>query len=138
MTAHALLFTLAAIGISEATYLIRKRLDSQKPVCYIGGQCTLVLYSKWNKTFGIHNDVLGLFFYIILSLISAVLVIGMGPVAFLQKVTYFTIGSGGLMSLFFIFLQWKVIKAWCFWCLMSSATIGLMALVVIFGGLFLN
>lgn len=132
MNAEALLFTLACIGISEAVYLIQKRVDSQNPVCYLGGQCTVVLYSKWNKTFGIHNDVLGLLFYITLAVISALLVIDVGPVLLLQNVALLSVGGAALMSIFFIFLQWKVIKAWCFWCLMSSATVGLMAAITFY------
>lgn len=51
MTAFALLFTLSAIGISETVYLIRKRIASERPVCLIGEDCTLVLASKYNKLF---------------------------------------------------------------------------------------
>lgn len=78
MTSYALLFTLAAIGISETVYLIRKRIASEKPICPIGGGCFLVLTSKYNKIFFIHNDVLGLLFYAIASFISGFIVIGVG------------------------------------------------------------
>ena len=131
MTAHALLFTLACIGISETVYLIRKRWENEKPVCYIGGSCGVVLSSKWNKIFGIHNDILGLFFYVTLSVITAFLVIGVEPVLLWEKIAYAAIGSGALMSVYFVFLQWKVIKVWCFWCLMSAATIALMTVIVL-------
>ena len=138
MTAHALLFTLAAIGISETVYLIKKRLEHAKPVCFIGGSCTLVLYSKWNKTLGIHNDILGLLFYIGLSVITAFLVIGVEPLLAWDKMAKYMIFSGAAMSVYFIFLQWKVIKVWCFWCLMSSATIGLMLLIILTSTLILK
>lgn len=138
MTAHALLFTLAAIGISETVYLIQKRLQHSKPVCFIGESCTLVLYSKWNKTLGVHNDILGLLFYIGLSIITAFLVIEIGPLPLLDPIARYMIFSGAALSLYFIFLQWKVIKVWCFWCLMSSATIGLMTLIVLTSNLILK
>lgn len=138
MNAHALLFTLACIGISETVYLIEKRIENQKPVCFIGGSCGVVLNSKWNKLFGIHNDILGLFFYVVLSIITALLVIGVGPVLLWEKIAYFAIGTGGVMSLYFIFLQWKIIKVWCFWCLMSAATIALMIVIVLTNSLIIN
>lgn len=138
MNAHALLFTLACIGISETVYLIEKRIENQKPVCFIGGSCGVVLSSKWNKLFGIHNDVLGLVFYVILSVVMALLVIGVGPALLLQKIAYAAIGTGAVMSLYFIFLQWKVIKVWCFWCLMSAATIALMTVIVLTSSLIIN
>lgn len=135
---HALLFTLACIGISETVYLIRKRIEDSKPACFIGGSCTLVLYSKWNKTLGIHNDVLGLFFYAVLSVITGLSVVEVEPVTLWQNIAYVGVSIGALMSLYFIFLQWKVIKVWCFWCLMSAMTIGFMALIVLTSNLILN
>lgn len=138
MNAHALLFTLACIGISETVYLIKKRWENEKPVCYIGGNCGVVLSSKWNTLFGIHNDILGLVFYLGIGFLCALMVIGVGPVLLWEKLAYFGIGTGVVMSLYFIFLQWKVIKVWCFWCLMSSATIGLMALIVLTSSLIIK
>ena len=72
MTSFALLFTLSSIGISEAIYLVRKRIASEKPICPIGDDCAVVLTSKYNKILIIDNDVLGLLFYIIASFISSV------------------------------------------------------------------
>lgn len=135
---NALLFTIACIGISEAVYLIEKRRENEKPVCYLGGNCGVVLGSKWNKIFGIHNDILGLFFYITLSLLTALLVLEVGPVLVWQKILEAAVGSGVIMSLYFIFLQWKVIKVWCFWCLVSASTTFLMGIIVLSNLLFLN
>jgi len=123
MTPHALLFTLAAIGISETFYLIRKRIAFEKPVCPLGESCEVVLKSKYNRLFGIHNDVLGFLFYVGMTFVAALVVIGVEPVTkwiFLGKLA---VSGGVLMSLFFLYLQWRVIKAWCFWCVMSSITI---------------
>ncbi len=135
MTAYALLFTLASIGISETTYLIRKRLLSEKPICPIGDSCTLVLGSKYGKLFIIPNDVLGLLFYIIASFVAAFLVIGVGPLAFWDFILKFSVAFGALLSLFFTYLQWRVIRAWCFWCLMSAFTIWLMGSIILVNSL---
>ncbi len=131
MTPFALLFTLSAIGISETVYLIRKRIASEKPLCPIGESCTLVLTSKYNKIFIIHNDILGLLFYIVISLIATFLVIGVVPLAFWGIIIKLSVAFGALLSLFFTYLQWRVIHAWCFWCLMSAFTIWLMGIIVI-------
>lgn len=131
MTSYALLFTLAAIGISETVYLIRKRIALERPICPIGDNCTLVLESKYNKIFIIPNDVLGLFFYIMASFVSAFLVIGVGPLVFWDFIFKTSVVFGTILSLFFTYLQWKVIKAWCFWCLMSAFTIWLMEIIII-------
>lgn len=131
MTSFALLFTLSAIGISETVYLIRKRIASEKPICPIGDNCEIVLSSKYNKTFFISNDILGLLAYMTISVIAAFLVIGIEPVFFWSLAIKILIGIASVMSLIFTYLQWRVIHAWCFWCLMSAFTIWLMAIIIL-------
>ncbi len=134
LTAHALLFTIAAIGISEAAYLVRKRIAAEAPVCPIGGGCETVLKSQYNKIFGIHNDLLGLAFYILAAFITGLIVIYDSD-ANLQSILVSTLkaillGATTASGIFF-YLQWKVIKAWCFWCLMSAITIVIMDMIVL-------
>ncbi|MBI2464374.1 hypothetical protein HYV57_05445 [Candidatus Peregrinibacteria bacterium] len=131
MTAFALLFTLSAIGISETAYLIRTRIEHEKPVCPIGESCVLVLNSKYNKIFIIPNDILGLLFYISASFISSFLVIGIGPLMFWELLFKLSVLIGAVLSLVFTYLQWRVIKAWCFWCLMSAFTIWFMGIIIL-------
>ncbi len=131
LTAHALLFTIAAIGVSETSYLIRKRVAAQQPVCPIGENCYTVLNSKYNRTLGVHNDILGMAFYVAFAFIVAFLVIGVGPAALWLKLAGFMLAGATAMSAFLIYVQWKIIRAWCFWCLMSAATVGLMDLIIL-------
>jgi len=135
MTSDALIFTLSAIGISETVYLIKKRLLLQKPICPIGENCLAVLESKYNKIFIIQNDVLGLLFYIACSLITVFLVIGIDPLSIFNNIIKILIIGGSGISVFFTYLQWRVIKAWCFWCLMSASTIWLMGIILLVRGL---
>lgn len=138
MTPHALLFTLAAIGISETAYLIRKRKMAEKPICFLGENCLAVLNSRYNKIFlFVHNDIAGFLFYIAASIITAFLVIGIEPLFVWEMLVKKMIFAGVLLSLFFIYLQWKVIRAWCFWCLMSAFTIFSMAFIVVVSNLVL-
>lgn len=137
MTSHALLFILAAIGISETVYLIRKRIAHEQPVCILGEECTKVLESKYNSIFGIPNYYLGLLFYIILSFITAFLVIGVGPLFLWEKVVKISVAGAGVMSLYLIYLQWRIIRAWCFWCLMSALTVFVMAGIILVSDLII-
>ena len=139
MTPHALLFTLAAIGIAETAYLIEKRKKAQLPVCPIGEDCTTVLKSKYNKIFpGIHNDLLGLLFYVGIAFLTAFLVIGIEPSQLWELFAKISIISGAIFSLFLLYLQWKVIRAWCFWCIMSACTIFTMTLIIEVSNLIIN
>lgn len=131
MTAHALLFTIASIGIAEVVYLIGTRKAHEHPVCPIGGGCTIVLESKYNRLFGIHNDILGLMFYVSMSILMAFLVLRLEPMAWWEGLVQLLVVGAVLMSLLFLYLQWRVIKAWCFWCIMSAATTFLMGIIIL-------
>lgn len=131
MTSYALLFTLAAVGISETVYLIKKRKAGERPVCVIGEQCHEVLESEYNKILGIHNDIFGLALYILISFVAAFLVIGIEPMAFWKKLASISILAATVASLYLIYLQWRIIKAWCFWCLISAFTVFLMAIIIL-------
>ena len=131
MTTLALIFTLAAIGISETVYLIRQRVSAQKVSCPINGECERVLNSKYNKIFIIPNDILGLLAYLVIAVMAAFLVIGIEPVVFWNLVIKILVTIASLASVFFTYLQWRVIRVWCFWCLMSAGTIWLMGVILL-------
>jgi len=106
-------------------------------VCIVGEECHRVLESKYNKILGIPNEVLGLALYIAISFITAFLVIGIGPATWWDRLAEIMILGGTVMSLYFVYLQWKVIRAWCIWCLISTTTIFFMALIILTGDLTL-
>jgi len=137
MTPHALLFTLAAIGISVTAYLIQKRLAKKRPVCILGEECHQVLESKYSTILGIPNDITGFAFYIAISFITAFLVIGIEPIIWWDRLAEILILGGAVMSVYFTYLQWRVIRVWCTWCLVSAFTVFLMALIVLTSNLIL-
>ena len=135
MLAHVLLFVLAVIGVGETAYLLYKRIVKERPICVIGQECHRVLESKYNKILGIPNEIPGLIFFIAISFITAFLVIELGPIIWWDMLTKFLILGAFLMSLYFMYLQWRVIKAWCFWCILSAVLVFAMLLVVLTGDL---
>ena len=133
ITSFALIFTTAAIGISETSYLIRKRVAAEKPVCPIGEGCDIVLKSRYNRMFfGLHNDIAGMIFYIAIAALAALIVLEAYFVLRLVLLMEFLLVAASLMSAAFLYIQWRMLKAWCFWCVMSAATIGLMDLIISF------
>lgn len=133
MTLEAILFTLACLGIAEIAYLIERRKKGEKPVCFIGERCHDVLESKYNKIILFHNDVWGLLFYLDVAVLAALLVIGVEPLILWENLLVISVWSGAIISLFLIYLQWKVIRAWCFWCVLSALTIfGMVIILLIF------
>lgn len=132
LTAISLLFTIAAIGISETAYLIRKRIIAERPICPIGEGCITVLNSKYNRLFlGVHNDIAGLLFYISFLFFSSFLVIGVGDLLLWKTIMKLMLAGATAMSAALTFIQWKVIKAWCFWCVMSAITVALMDIIIL-------
>ena len=132
LTPHALLFTVAAIGISETAYLIRKRIAAQSPVCPIGTGCDTVLRSRYNRLFfGFHNDAAGMVFYLAIAGLTAVLVIMDAPPVWVPLAILFLLAGATLLSALFTYLQWRIIRAWCFWCLVSAATVVVMDFIVL-------
>lgn len=130
MTPFVILFTMAAIGIAETAYLVRTRKASEKPVCLMMNGCSVVLESRYNSVFGVHNDLLGFLFYLGMAAVTALIVIGAGPVALWTLAAKAMVAGSVLMSAALMFIQWRVLKAWCFWCLMSAGTVLVMALVL--------
>ena len=128
-----LLLVLAASGLIETLYLIDKRYHAEAPACPIGdkGKCMMVLESEYNSLFGIHNDVLGLMFYIGVAAISLFLLVTPSAPPIVTLALQMMIAGGSVMSVFLVYLQWRVIKAWCFWCLLSAITTWVMGGVVL-------
>jgi len=129
MTSFALILTLAAFGVSETVYLIKKRMYSEKPFCPIGG-CEAVLKSKYSKIFFLPNDWLGLGFYLCALVLTALLVLQIAPVFLWAALLGYLLITGSVISVFLTYLQWRVIKSWCLWCLMSALTIWLMTFII--------
>jgi len=131
---YLLLLILSIVGVVETIYLIRRRVSQKRPICIVGHECHKVLESKYNKTLGIYNDVTGLVFYMMVALAIALLFVGIEPIIWWDRLARTLVAGGVLISLYFIYIQWHVIKAWCFRCLMSAFTVFLMALVILIYG----
>ena len=131
ITLYAALFALATMGINETTYLIRKRLAMAMPICPIGTECDKVLTSKHKNILIIPLDVWGLLFYSTISLSCALVVMGVGGAVFWGLFINSLVALAAVLSVFFTYLQWKVIKAWCFWCLTSAFTVWTMGAIIV-------
>ena len=99
----------------------------------MGKECSKVLGSKYSKVLLFHNDTWGLIFYIFISAVTAFLVIGIEPIIWWEILANLSIMSAAVISAILTYLQWRVIRAWCFWCVLSALTIfGMGIILVIF------
>jgi len=131
-----ILILLSIIGAVEAVYLIKKRIASNQPLCFLGGDCEVVLTSQYNKTFFIYNDILGAMFYVTVFSANIVLLLNLYNPELINLFIHFLIIFGSLMSLRFTYIQWNLLEDWCSWCLLSAVVTWLMLFTILFSGLF--
>lgn len=106
----------------------------------------MVLNSKYTKTFGIHNDVIGLAYFIAVLLtpvvVLATLIYGSDE-TFALGITTLTLLIGTfvaihvgtflatVMTIRLLYVQFFIIKKMCFWCLISSfCVLGMTAMLM--------
>ncbi len=122
MTSIHSLTTLIVLGIfgsAIAIFLYSRHAQKKKLICPIGdpGECDAVVESKWGKTLGIKNELIGLGYFIIIT-INALLV-WQEITKFVKYIQIFSLISI-LFSTYLLFIQHKVLKKYCFYCIMST------------------
>lgn len=122
------LIVLATLGIFDSGYLIKKRVKKQPLICPINGGCEKVVESKWNAIFFVKNDILGFIYYILIFFLALYFFFISEKLLFLTKIIS---GASLLLSLVLVFVQAKIIKKYCFYCLIS-ALINLLIFVNVF------
>lgn len=130
MNVHLIILFLALIGIGDSLYLNYERRRKRPPVCVIGHGCGVVWESPYSTTLGISNEILGIIFYATLIIIEWTLFIG-DKSALMGVGEALFLGVGSLVSCYFVFLEWRVIRAWCFWCTMSAIIVWTMTVLAL-------
>jgi len=116
---------LALLGLFDALYLtLNHYLPSVSLVCPVGGGCETVQTSSWSTLppgGGIPVALVGVAGYALLLLI-ALIALQRDQVGRLALPTLLLlIASGGIgMSVYLVVLQLVVIRAICFWCMISA------------------
>jgi len=132
MSIYSILLALEVIGLLIAGYLVHKRKKNEHVVCLIGEDCQAVLESKYNTVFGVvHNDVMGLLYYIVMIILLNFLKFEVGPAEWWLIAVQALAIIGGIMAVMFMFIQWRVLKAWCFWCILSNIDTWIIALIIL-------
>lgn len=117
----------SSIGLIDTMYLIYHTVTKTDVYCLFFPKkwCQKVQHSKYSKTFGIPNSVAGFFMYILLILLSIMHLSGYAPFLWLQAI----ITIGFLFSVYFLYIQAFVLRAFCTWCVVSAINFTVMAYV---------
>jgi uncharacterized membrane protein len=110
----------SVLGFSDAAYLAAKYLQGVAPPCTVLSGCETVTLSAYAEIAGIPVSLLGALYYAGLFLLSLI-AWETGKRFFFFLATRATI-IGFLMSLYFVFLQLVVLRAFCAYCMFSAVT----------------
>jgi len=112
-----ILYVFAGIGILDTLYLIYNKLKGTEVYCLFFPKewCYKVQHSKQSKTFGVPNSVAGFVLYSAIFILTMLWVFGSVPFWPISALVVF----GFCFSLYFMFVQAFVLRAFCTWCVLS-------------------
>lgn len=125
-----ILYIFGAVGLIDTLYLMYHKWKGTDVACpfFPKEWCYTVQHSPQSKTLGIPNSVAGFFMY------AAILVLTYfyfaGNVAFWPIQALITFGF--LFSLYFMYVQKFVLRAFCTWCVVSFINFTVMFVTVWF------
>lgn len=130
------LLILALLGAADAGYLLVQTVSGKAVICpnvpvgrFNLNQCNIVLATPYAKFLGFPVALYSLAAYLLFAILVLEefvyfsVLIGSGNQSLqwrTMKILMYLSGAGFLISLYFIYLQLFVIKALCFYCLLSA------------------
>lgn len=134
---HLSVAATALVGLCICAYIyFKKKPEAKKPmVCPIGGHCEDVVGSKYGKTFGIENTILGALYYLSI-VVYAVLLYIQFPLPFGEQFILFmkvVTTSAFLFSIYLLSIMQFKLKMWCTWCIASA----ICSTIIFLGAVFL-
>ena len=119
-----IILLLSILGFVNAFYLYyqhsREIRTGQKMFCLIGGDCGAVVGSKYGRTLGIKNELLGLGYYSFLIVYSIISIFWHHFVLNIGWV-YWLVLIASIFSLYLLYIQTIVLRKFCSWCLIAIA-----------------
>ena len=125
----------ALIGLFICWFIYNKKhRKKEKMVCYLGNDCDKVVHSNYSSIFGIPLEVMGVAYYLYLSLL--VIATHMGSFTLFGFMIFdivLVMSTGAFVfSVYLIYVQGFVIKDWCEFCLVSATMSLIIFLIEIF------
>lgn len=120
-TKLAIAFLLVSfLGFIDSAYLTVKHYQGEVPPCSIIKGCEVVTTSSYSEIAGISVALLGALYYVVVLLLT-VGYFDSKKDSILKFVAYLTL-IGFLFSLWFLYVQAFILKAFCQYCLFSAVT----------------
>lgn len=116
------------VGFLDSSYLSVLHYKNIIPPCSILGECEKVLTSRYAVIWGVPTALFGAFYYLVVVILS-VLYFDTKRVRYIFAAMG-TIAIGFVFTLWFLYLQAFVIKAFCEYCLLSAGITTTLFIVV--------
>lgn len=120
MTFTATFIALALGGIINSAWLAYQHRKKKPLICPFDHDCSIVTESKWSNFLGVRNEMLGILFFVFMfgAAISFLINPALGVKMFLPVAL---LASGSVAySIFLAYIQFFIIKDYCFYCLISA------------------
>jgi uncharacterized membrane protein len=130
MNTITILYVFGSVGILDTLYLIYHKIAGTDVACpfFPKEWCHTVQYSLQSKTLGIPNSFAGFGMYLAILVLTYAYAAGMVPFWPIQAIVTF----GFLFSMYFLYVQAFVLRAFCTWCVVSAVNFTVMLLAVWF------
>ena len=115
------LIMLSIVGLLDALYLSYARyMHIDLPCSITNGGCAVVAASPYSVMFGVPLAYLGVAFYIAMLAVSVLLHFKPNICKYMFELVFLVVTFASLDSLYFLYLQGFVIKAFCIYCIISA------------------
>ncbi|OIP66193.1 hypothetical protein AUK15_00755 [Candidatus Nomurabacteria bacterium CG2_30_43_9] len=112
------LIALALVGFTDSAFLLAKRVSGAPIPCFITSGCDAVSKSQHSVLFGVPLSAWGVIFYLGIGFLALIYIDTKNLLV--GKLITFATTLGFLSSLYFIYVQKFLIKAFCVYCILSA------------------
>ena len=125
-----ILYLFGFIGLLDTLYLVYKKITNGEVACpfFPKEWCMKVQHSPQSKTLGIPNSVAGLVMYSLILVLTYMYVGGSVSLLPIKGIITF----GFLFSMYFLYVQAFILRAFCTWCVVSAINFTVMFLAIWF------
>lgn len=111
----------ALIGFSISAYIYIKKGRAKPVMCPLRANCDAVLQSRFSKTLGARNEVLGMSYYLLVWALYAAKLCFPAVATPLYDLSLALVTAGAFFfSIYLSSVQAFILKSWCTWCIFSA------------------
>ncbi len=115
---NRLIFIFSLLGLGVSAFLLYEYSLNTPIICPLGGGCDIVRSSPYSRFLGISLPVLGIAFYLMVASLSIARSQKLSSKIFF-KLQFLISAAGVGFGIYLTSLEAFVIKAYCFWCVLS-------------------